>query len=198
MDMVLQKVKVSKGDAGEFEKLIQQRIRSWNEKTTWKKRIGIELENYDEFLESFQRSTGIDKETLESLKDIKYCNHSDELIKSFSIKNTGTSGAFGLIALSKCDNKIDLAYAVYSVAVEFKPVTRLKANLFVFFGIPQLCLEEEEVFEDFDFTSVDLEKLQENYIKAKALKSFANEGIVKKINYVKSIEDTNWQYIFKT
>ena len=191
MDMVLQKVKVSKGDAGEFEKLIQQRIRSWNEKTTLKRRIGIELENYDEFLESFQRSTGIDKETLESLKDIKYCNHSDELIKSFSIKNTGTSGAFGLIALSKCDNKIDLAYAVYSVAVEFKPVTRLKANLFILFGIPQLCLEEEEVFEDFDFTSVDLEKLQENYIKAKALKSFANEGIVKKINYVKSIEDTN-------
>ena len=191
MDMVLQKVKVSKGDAGEFEKLIQQRIRSWNEKTTLKRRIGIELENYDEFLESFQRSTGIDKETLESLKDIKYCNHSDELIKSFSIKNTGTSGAFDLIALSKCDNKIDLAYAVYSVAVEFKPVTRLKANLFVLFGIPQLCLEEEEVFEDFDFTSVDLEKLQENYIKAKALKSFANEGIVKKINYVKSIEDTN-------
>ena len=196
--MVLQKVKVSKGDAGEFEKLIQQRIRSWNEKTTWKRRIGIELENYDEFLESFQRSTGIDNETLESLKDIKYCNHSDELIKSFSIKNTGTSGAFGLIALSKCDNKIDLAYAVYSVAVEFKPITRLKANLFVLFGIPQLCLEEEEVFEDFDFTSVDLEKLQENYIKAKALKSFANEGIVKKINYVKSIEDANWQYIFKT
>ena len=191
MDMVLQKGKVSKGDAGEFEKLIQQRIRSWNEKTTLKRRIGIELENYDEFLESFQRSTGIDKETLESLKDIKYCNHSDELIKSFCIKNTGTSGAFGLIALSKCDNKIDLAYAVYSVAVEFKPVTRLKANLFVLFGIPQLCLEEEEVFEDFDFTSVDLEKLQENYIKAKALKSFANEGIVKKINYVKSIEDTN-------
>ena len=191
MDMVLQKVKVSKGDAGEFEKLIQQRIRSWNEKTTLKRRIGIELENYDEFLESFQRSTGIDNETLESLKDIKYCNHSDELIKSFSIKNTDTSGAFGLIALSKCDNKIDLAYAVYSVAVEFKPVTRLKANLFVFFGIPQLCLEEEEVFEDFDFTSVDLEKLQENYIKAKALKSFANEGIVKKINYVKSIEDAN-------
>ena len=191
MDMVLQKVKVSKGDAGEFEKLIQQRIRSWNEKTTLKRRIGIELENYDEFLESFQRSTGIDNETLESLKDIKYCNHSDELIKSFSIKNTDTSGAFGLIALSKCDNKIDLAYAVYSVAVEFKPVTRLKANLFVLFGIPQLCLEEEEVFEDFDFTSVDLEKLQENYIKAKALKSFANEGIVKKINYVKSIEDTN-------
>ena len=178
MDMVLQKVKVSKGDAGEFEKLIQQRIRSWNEKTTLKRRIGIELENYDEFLESFQRSTGID-------------NHSDELIKSFSIKNTDTSGAFGLIALSKCDNKIDLAYAVYSVAVEFKPITRLKANLFVLFGIPQLCLEEEEVFEDFDFTSVDLEKLQENYIKAKALKSFANEGIVKKINYVKSIEDAN-------
>ena len=191
MDMVLQKVKVSKGDAGEFEKLIQQRIRSWNEKTTLKRRIGIELENYDEFLESFQRSTGIDKETLESLKDIKYCNHSDELIKSFSIKNTDTSGAFGLIALSKCDNKIDLAYAVYSVAVEFKPITRLKANSFVLFGIPQLCLEEEEVFEDFDFTSVDLEKLQENYIKAKALKSFANEGIVKKINYVKSIEDAN-------
>lgn len=189
--MVLQKVKVSKGDAGEFEKLIQQRIRSWNEKTTLKRKIGIELENYDEFLESFQRSTGIDNETLESLKDIKYCNHSDELIKSFSIKNTGTSGAFGLIALSKCDNKIDLAYAVYSVAVEFKPITRLKANLFVLFGIPQLCLEEEEVFEDFDFTSVDLEKLQENYIKAKALKSFANEGIVKKINYVKSIEDAN-------
>lgn len=191
MDMVLQKVKVSKGDAGEFEKLIQQRIRSWNEKTTLKRRIGIELENYDEFLESFQRSTGIDNETLESLKDIKYCNHSDELIKSFSIKNTDTSGAFGLIALSKCDNKIDLAYAVYSVAVEFKPITRLKANSFVLFGIPQLCLEEEEVFEDFDFTSVDLEKLQENYIKAKALKSFANEGIVKKINYVKSIEDAN-------
>lgn len=191
MDMVLQKVKVSKGDAGEFEKLIQQHVRSWDEKTTLKRRIGIELENYNEFLESFQRSTGIDNETLESLKDIKYCNQSDELIKSFCIKSTGTSGAFGLIALSKYDNKIDLAYAIYSVAVEFKPVTRLKANLPVLFGMAQLCLEEEEVFEDIDFTSVDLEKLQENYIKAKALKSFENEGIVKKINYVKCIEDTN-------
>ena len=190
MDMALQKVKVSKGDAGQFEKLIHQRVRSWDEKTILKRRYGIELQDFDEFLKSFQRSTGIDNKTLEGLKDIKRCNHSNERIKSFSIKNSDSSGKFGLIVLSKWDNKIDLVYAEYSVAVGFKPVTKRKTKGFILFNIPFLFFGEKEVFEDFDFTSANLEKLQENYIKAKALKFFEDEGLVKKINYVKSIEDT--------
>lgn len=178
---MLQNVKVSHGHAKEFERLIKERIKSWKKETVLKRRIGIDLKDYGDFLESFQESTGIDNKTLEGLKDIKFSRQSDELIKHFSRSNTDSTGSFGLIGLAKNNNKIDLACAVYNFSVEFKVVTLVKTKL--------RSEKEQEFYQDFDFTSVDFNKLQENYIKAKAVQSFVSEGILTKINYVSSIED---------
>ena len=186
---MLQKVKVSHGDAEEFEKLIKERVRSWKEETVLKRRIGINLKDYDGFLESFQKSAGIDNKIVDGLRHIKFSRQSDELIKHFWVSNTDSTGSFGLIGLTKNNNTIDLAYAVYNISVEFKAATLMKTKTWKIFGIPFLSLEEEEFYQDFDFTSVNFNKLQENYIKAKAMQSFLSEGILTKINYVSSIND---------
>ena len=192
--MVLQKVKVSNYDADKFDQLIQNHVKSWKEESVVRSRTGIALETYDEFLKGFQKSTGISDEDLESLKDIKYCKQADGIIKSFTVNAGAFTGAYGLVALSRNDDEIDLAYALYRFQVAFRPPQRTTTALvFVFDNVGIILSKEEEEepwFRKFNFSGSDMTKLRENFIKQRALSSFQSDGIVKKINYVSQIEDT--------
>ena len=183
MGQALERIRVSEKETETFDQLIKESLQNWNEKTQVKQRRGIELENYEKYLTAFQRSAGIDNETLEGLKEIQYCEETEEIIKSFAIKHTELSGSYGIIAMVKNQKKIDMMYAVFKFSVEIKPAWRFKpvGNIFgISIPIPA---------HELDFTSLDIDKLQENYIKNKALKAFQAEGMLTKINYFEEDED---------
>ena len=113
MGQALERIRVSEKETETFDKLIKESLQNWNEKTQVKQRRGIELENYEKYLTAFQRSTGIDNETLEGLKEIQYCEETEEIIKSFAIKHTELSGSYGIIAMVKNQKKIDMMHSVF-------------------------------------------------------------------------------------
>ena len=78
-----------------------------------KQRRGIEVENCENYLTSFQRSTGINNETLEGLKGIQSCEETEEIIQSFAFKHSELSGSCGFITMVKNQKKIDMMHAVF-------------------------------------------------------------------------------------
>ena len=164
---------VSSTKAEKFHQLIKENIPTWEEKTRvscWK---GIEKEDFEEFLETFRKTTPIDEQTAEALKLIKYSGEGKEQIKLFSIKQTEFSGTFGLIAMVKVKNKIDIMSVVFSFNVSIQPQWKFKPAYYIF-KIPIYKFTRA-----LDFDSIDLEELQENYIRHKALKSFRAEWKLK-------------------
>ena len=69
MDQALERIRVLQKETKKFDQLIKESLQNRDEKRQVKQRRGIEVENSENYLTSFQRSTGIDNETLRVEKE---------------------------------------------------------------------------------------------------------------------------------
>ena len=181
-------MKVSPADAKKFDNLIKSRVATWEENTIVERHIEIESADFENYLMYLQNRFDITKESFEKLLAIKYMKASDSLINYFKLNPDGTSGGYGFIVALKIAGKISIALAVYQIKVEFK--FKRTVSYITIFGFPLLT---GEIIEDFykgvSYSPNQLENIQSNYIRAKAMNSFLEEGMVEKVSYVESIEE---------
>ena len=188
------KVKISKKDVDEFQrKLRGNLVDSWEEKSVCKHRSGIPVEKFERFLEMFKKTTGVSEDVIEDLRQIEFCDDMEEQVKSFKMETNACSGRYGMIALACKSGKIDLMYTIYTVSFKMadkvEEITKQKSLFGILFG----KMEKETRRTEFKFGFKDVNRIQENYIRGKALQSFCNEGLIPSINYVKSLDECESQ-----
>ena len=147
----------------------------WKEKSRTKIFYGVKSEHYKAFLDNFCKSAQLDKKLR---KDFEQLQDTLEKIgenkKTFSLKNTATTGTYGMYVAVKdpatvaphhkssiqlthiFKGKIDVAYAMYDYKAKFKGEGLKKG---------------------------DVDVLSENYIVTKALLAFAHNGTIPKVLY---------------
>jgi len=146
---------VNRNKALSFQKDKLGLFSQWNERQICKKRTGIEVANFDRFLEDFKKHNDLREDQVSILRDIKYAATIEDKVKSFQFSYNGGL-AFGMIAATKVDGIIEFVISMFVVQYRL-------------LGAPH-----NNVVETFE----------EDFIKMKALESFRQHGYIQSIKYI--------------
>lgn len=191
----LYSVKVSKIDADEVQRKLEGELFDmWNEKVESMQCTRVSIEQIPAFLSHLKETyDGIGEKEKRKMEGVLFSKGGWEhrLIEWKINSGTANSGAsYGMIAFGRsADGKeVDCMYILYKMNFKIKPrkiVTQKEHALL--FGLIQWTTDRKEKEEDaFRLNSI---KMIKNFFRLKALQGFYNEGMIDKINYVKSIDD---------
>jgi len=198
---LLSGVKVSRKEKEIFEKKLEdQLVEKWKEEAQTKVFKGVEMDKYEEFLELFQITTGIDEKTMAAFKALKFADLMNDQIKVFTCEGTDMGGKYGMYASVKRpnENKIDVAIALYKFEAEFVGSSTTKPNQYNIWHCEKdkktgLYRLTEPVVEDILTGKMirpnqrlrveDINALTQNFIIAKALTAFAHSGTIPRVCY---------------
>eukprot|EP00092_Neocalanus_flemingeri_P018533 GFUD01020069.1.p1 GENE.GFUD01020069.1~~GFUD01020069.1.p1 ORF type:complete len:586 (-),score=220.57 GFUD01020069.1:538-2217(-) len=201
----LGKITVSKDQFARFQVLLKdQLVDNWEETSESKVFQGVQVEKYTEFLELFKTSTGIDKKVYAEFKAMEFTDRMDDKVKSFTCKGSNNSGKYGIYMAVKRpqENKIDVAYAMYSYKAKFTGNSSAEPNNYKIWkaekdaktGLYRLTTPVVEniltgklMSPNRNFTVGDMNELTENFIVAKALQAFAHYGVIPKVTWAEDV-----------
>ena len=102
MKDLLMGVRVSKKDSDDFSKMLQdQLVEKWSEETHCKVFLGIEVEEYGEFLKDFQISTGVSEKVMADFRQMKRTDLMKDQLKTFHCEGMDLKGKYGMYASVK-------------------------------------------------------------------------------------------------
>lgn len=198
---LLSGVKVSRKEKEIFEKKLEdQLVEKWSEEAQTKVFKGVEMDKYEEFLELFQITTGIDEKTMAAFKALKFADLMNDQMKTFTCEATDMGGKYGMYASVKRpnENKIDVAIALYNFQAEFVGSSTAKHNHYNIWhsekdektGLYRLTkpvvedvLTGRMIRPDQRLRMEDINALTQNFIIAKALTAFAHSGTIPRVCY---------------
>lgn len=191
----LHSVRVSKIHADEVQRQLEEELfEMWNENLESMQCTRVPTEKIPAFLKHMKETyEGIGEKERRKMEGILFSKGAWEhrLIEWKINSGTANSGArYGMIAFGRsADGKeVDCMYILYKMDFKIKPrkIVNQKehALLFGLINWTTDCKEDEE--DAFRFNSV---KMIQNFFRLKALQGFYKEGMIDKINYVKSIDD---------
>ena len=98
-------IQVSKKQLDEYQlQLKDQLIGKWEEKSHAKVFKGVQIARYTEFLNNFQKSTGIDDKVRADFENMEFTDSLDDKVKTFTCEGTDTGGKYGMyLAIKRPD-----------------------------------------------------------------------------------------------
>ena len=104
-------IRVSKKQYDDYQLQIkEQLIGKWEENCNAKVFQGVQISRYTEFLDNFQKSTGIDDRIRADFENMEFSDRIDDKVKSFTCEGTDTGGKYGMyMALKRPDEASKLS-----------------------------------------------------------------------------------------
>lgn len=187
----LHAVKVSKHDAHDLERKLRKELFSkWEEKVEVMKSTKIPVEEIAEYLNYMENSyEGIDSDMRKKMDGIKFAGTWENKIVEWKYNAEESSGArYGMLAFGKSSDKkyIDCMYLLYKIDFNLAPTERVTTDS-MYNGL--MAWTTTTVHKESRKLGIDNIKQLQNFFRLKALNGFYNEGVIDRINYVRSIED---------
>ena len=99
---ILDCIHPSKEQYEKFQSSLKDKLVSkWTESSESKVFQGVEIAQYDKFLDFFQEATGLDDKVRAELETMKFIDRMDDKVKIFSYGGTSLSGKFGMYVALK-------------------------------------------------------------------------------------------------
>jgi len=202
---LLGSIHVSKKKFQEFQTSMNDMLVSkWDEKSETKVFHGVEIAHYTRFIDMFQKNTGITDEVRALLETMEFTDKMDDKVKTFTCDGTDTEGKYGMyMALKRPqEEKVDVAYAMYTYKAEFAGSSTAKPNQYKIYNTEQASnglhrlttpvvedvLTGKLMEPDRFLRKADVDELAENFIVTKALMAFAHSGTIPRVTYVEEKE----------
>jgi hypothetical protein len=161
-----------------------QLVSEWKEGSIAKVYQGVELAKYPQFLDNFQRVTGVDQKIRTDFENMEFTDMLSDKLKVFTCDGTDVGGKYGMyMAVKRPDEeKVDIAYAMFSFEgafVEHIPLlerlkhARVDDLLTGHIGNAKRLLRKG-----------DVDELASNFIVTKALQAFAHNGYIRKVTFI--------------
>lgn len=150
----------------------------------------ISVEKIDDFLDYMENSyEGIDSQMRKKMNAIGFAGTWDNKIVEWKFNADETSAArYGMLAFGKSSDEkyIDCMYLLYKIDFNLAPTERVTTDS-MYYGL--MAWTTTTVHKESRKLGLDNIKQLQNFFRLKALNGFYNEGVIDRINYVRSIED---------
>lgn len=150
----------------------------------------IPVEEIAEYLNYMENSyEGIDSDMRKKMDGIKFAGTWENKIVEWKYNAEESSGArYGMLAFGKSSDKkyIDCMYLLYKIDFNLAPTERVTTDS-MYNGL--MAWTTTTVHKESRKLGIDNIKQLQNFFRLKALNGFYNEGVIDRINYVRSIED---------
>jgi len=119
--------KVDKNRALAYEKKLKQKpMRSWSERVICKRSSGIDMKNFDIFLEKFKKNNDLEEYQVNYLRDLRFSSIIEVKVKSYCFDCEGSMW-YGMIAATKSSaGIIDFIIALYVIQFTDNNVQKMK------------------------------------------------------------------------
>jgi len=119
--------KVDKNKALAFEEKLKQNFSmKWSERQICKKRSGLDVKNFDSFMEEFKKNNDLEEKSVKVLRDLKFVNKVEDKVKTFVFDCEG-SLCYGMIAATKSSaGIIDFIISLYVIQYTVNNVLEMK------------------------------------------------------------------------
>lgn len=190
----LQNVKVSRYDADKLERKLEEELFSkWEESIEVMKSTKIPEESISKFLDNMHKSyKGIDKDLRKKMDGILYSHGTwENKLVEWKYNADANSGArYGMLAFgrSKDTKYIDCIYLLYKMDFKLASTDTVPTDHKSMFQrlLAWTTTADHKANKKLDIATI---KRLQNFFRLKALNGFCNEGVIDRINYVKSIDD---------
>ena len=98
-------IQVSKKQYDDYQlQMKEQLVGKWEENSHAKVFQGVQISRYTQFLDNFQKSTGIDDRIRADFENMEFSDRIDDKVKTFTCEGTDTGGKYGMyMALKRPD-----------------------------------------------------------------------------------------------
>ena len=114
-------IRVSKKQYDDYQlQLKEQLIGKWEENSHAKVFQGVQIAKYAQFLDNFQKSTGIDDRIRADFENMEFSDRIDDKVKTFTCEGTDTSGKYGMYMALKRPDQASQFSSSHSHSIGFR------------------------------------------------------------------------------
>ena len=107
-------IQVSKKQYDDYQlQMKEQLVGKWEENSHAKVFQGVQISRYTQFLDNFQKSTGIDDRIRADFENMEFSDRIDDKVKTFTCEGTDTGGKYGMyMALKRPDEASKFSWCI--------------------------------------------------------------------------------------
>ena len=197
MSHTLGTVQVSKRQYDDYQaQMKNQLVSEWKEGSIAKVYQGVELAKYPQFLDNFQRVTGVDQKIRTDFENMEFTDMLSDKLKVFTCDGTDVGGKYGMYMAVKRPDEVLMSFFCCKLTKHFQEKVDIAYAMFSFEGafvehIPLLERLKHARVDDLLTGHIgnakrllrkgDVDELASNFIVTKALQAFAHNGYIRKV-----------------